>query len=115
MSISVLLSTLFLKLHKQGWFAIRRELRIPLLVFLVLSLGYLAGWGAMFDSPTFRWTYVEWPFFGFMASASVFLTLVCFILGVVGWVNFGKGLVRYCKSRHILVLPNVDQLTHLSQ
>ena len=34
-----------------------------MLIFLVLSFGYLVGWGAMFVSPTFRWTFVLWTFF----------------------------------------------------
>ena len=66
-----------------------------MLIFLILSLLYLGGWSAMFISDTFRWIFVTWAFFGITASASVFLTLVCFILGVVCRLNFGKGLARY--------------------
>lgn len=61
-----------------------------------MCLGYLAGWGAMFDSPTFRWTYMTWTFFGVMTTASVFLTLLSFMLGVICRLNFGKGLPHYC-------------------
>lgn len=50
----------------------------------------------MFDSTTFRWTYVTWTFFGLMTSASVFLTLLSFILGIICCFNFGKGLPHYC-------------------
>jgi len=48
-----------------GWFAVRRELRIPMMIFLVLSIGYLAGWAIMFLSHSFRWTFVQWRFFQF--------------------------------------------------
>ncbi|KAH7915129.1 hypothetical protein BJ138DRAFT_201706 [Hygrophoropsis aurantiaca] len=89
-----------------GWFAVRRELRIPMLIFLVLSLAYLVGWGAMFASPTFRWTYMTWTFFGVMTSASVFLTVISFVLGIVCRVNFGKGLVRYLNAQE--PLPGED-------
>lgn len=34
-----------------------------MLVFLILSFGYLTGWGAMFASPTFRWNFKLWRFF----------------------------------------------------
>ncbi|KAG2350691.1 hypothetical protein BDR05DRAFT_921995 [Suillus weaverae] len=81
-----------------GWYGVRRELKIPMLVFLALSVGYLAGWAAMFDSISFRWTYRTWTFFGVMTSASVFLILVAFILGIICRINFGKGLIRYLNA-----------------
>ncbi|KAG1864632.1 hypothetical protein DFJ58DRAFT_724611 [Suillus subalutaceus] len=81
-----------------GWYGVRRELKIPMLVFLALSVGYLAGWAAMFDSTAFRWTYMTWTFFGVMTTASVSLALVAFILGIICRVNFGKGLIRYLNT-----------------
>lgn len=81
-----------------GWYGVRRELKMPMFVFLALSVGYLAGWAAMFDSTAFRWTFTTWTFFGVMASASVFLTLVAFILGIICRINFGKGLIRYLNA-----------------
>lgn len=66
-----------------------------MLIFLIVALLYLGGWGSMFAAPTFRWTFTQWRFFSIMASASVFLALVTFVLGVVCRVNFGKGLPRY--------------------
>lgn len=78
-----------------GLFSVRRERKLEMLIFLVMCLGYLGGWGAMFNSTTFRWTYMTWTFFGVMTTASVFLTLVSFILGVVCRINFGHGLPRY--------------------
>lgn len=81
-----------------GWYGVRRELKIPMFVFLALSVGYLAGWAAMFDSTAFRWTYMTWTFFGVMTSASVFLTLIAFILGIICRINFGKGLIRYLNA-----------------
>ncbi|KAG1787849.1 uncharacterized protein HD556DRAFT_1246142 [Suillus plorans] len=81
-----------------GWHGVRRELKIPMFVFLALSVGYLAGWAAMFDSSAFRWTFMTWTFFGVMTSSSVFLTLVAFILGIICRINFGKGLIRYLNA-----------------
>jgi len=82
-----------------GWFAVRRELRIPMLVFLLLSFGYLLGWGAMFASATYRWTFVQWRFFSLMASGSALLTLIAFVLGLICRMNFGKGLPRYLAAQ----------------
>lgn len=72
-------------------------------IFLVLSILYLAGWSVMFFSTTFRWTFVTWSFFSVMACASVFLTVLSFILGVVCRYNFGKGLPRYRAYLNILI------------
>jgi len=85
-----------------GWFAVRRELKVPMLAFLVLCILYLAGWSLLFISTTFRWTFITWPFFGINASASVFLAVVAFILGVVCRLNFGKGLPRYLNAEQSL-------------
>jgi hypothetical protein len=74
-----------------------------MLIFLALSFAYLVGWGVMFLSTTFRWTYVQWQFFGAMASASVILTLMSAILGVICRFNFGKGLSRYRKLLDAIV------------
>jgi hypothetical protein len=89
-----------------GWFAVRRELRLPMFFFLTLSILYLGGWGVMFFSTTFRWTFLTWRFFSIMAVASVFLTLMSFLLGVVCRFNFGKGLLRYLGGRQ--TLPSDD-------
>jgi hypothetical protein len=85
-----------------GWFAVRRELRLPMFIFLMLSILYLAGWGVMFFSTTFRWTFVNWMFFSIMATASVFLTLLSVVLGVICRFNFGKGLARYLNAQQPL-------------
>jgi len=91
-----------------GWFAVRRELRVPMLVFLILCVLYLAGWSLLFISTTFRWTFVTWPFFGINASASVFLAVVAFILGIVCRLNFGKGLPRYLNAHQNLPESDYD-------
>ena len=86
----------------QGWFAARLEWKFPMLVFLVLSALYLVGWGLMFDSGTFRWTFVQWAFFGVMATVSAILDLIGFIVGIMCRLNFDKGLSHYCKSMVLL-------------
>jgi hypothetical protein len=65
-------------------------------VFLGMSTLYLAGWGAMFVSASFRWTFLEWRFFSLMASASVLLALSALITGIVCRLGFGKGLPEHC-------------------
>jgi hypothetical protein len=65
-----------------------------MVVFLVLSALYLVGWGLMFDSGTFRWTFVEWGFFGATASLSALLVLIGLTVGIMCRLNFDKGLAH---------------------
>ena len=66
-------------------------------VFLILSALYLVGFGVMFDSDSFRWTFVEWGFFGATVSLSALLVLLCLTLGIMCRLNFDQGLVHYRK------------------
>ncbi|THH29726.1 hypothetical protein EUX98_g4461 [Antrodiella citrinella] len=102
-AIMVVVLVLLIPWLTTGWIAVRRELKVPMLVFLLFSLLYLVGWSAMFVSNTFRWTFLQWRFFSLMTSASVFLTTVTFIVGVICRVNFGKGLRRHLEAQELLV------------
>lgn len=64
----------------------------------------------MFFSTTFRWTFVTWRFFSIMAVASILMTLLCLILGVVCRLNFGKGLSRYRRLVSSFNLVEADML-----
>lgn len=86
-----------------GWFSVRKEHRLQMFFFLVLSVLYLAGWGVMFFATTFRWTFVTWRFFSVMSSASVFLTVLSLVLALVCRFNFGEGLVRYLNHKDEVV------------
>jgi len=85
-----------------GWFAARMELKYPMAVFLILSALYLIGFGVMFDSDSFRWTFVEWGFFGATVSLSALLVLLCLTLGIMCRLNFDKGLVHYLNAKEPL-------------
>jgi hypothetical protein len=95
-----------------GWFSVRREMRLGMIVFLGLSVCYLAGWGVMFMSTTFRWTFRTWSFFSIVASASVLLAFISFVLGVVCRLNFGKGLLRYLNAHESLPGDDFTPVTH---
>ncbi|KAF9030874.1 hypothetical protein BDZ89DRAFT_647470 [Hymenopellis radicata] len=78
-----------------GWFAVRKENRRLMFMFLFLALLYLTGWAVMFYSDSFRWTFLNWLFYSIMASLSVALTVTAFMLGVICRYNFGKGLPHF--------------------
>ncbi|KAI9462320.1 hypothetical protein BJY52DRAFT_1203155 [Lactarius psammicola] len=85
-----------------GWFAVRKELKFPMAVFLVLSALYLIAWGLMFDSTTFRWTFVQWAFFGSMATLSAVLAITVLVVGIMCRMNFNKGLPNYLNAQEPL-------------
>jgi hypothetical protein len=85
-----------------GWIAVRREHNIMMAIFLALCLGYLGGWGSMFQARVLRWTYLEWTFFNMMYTAAAVLVLAAFILGVWSRMNFGKGLPNYLNTQEAL-------------
>lgn len=97
-----------------GWISIRRELRLPMAIFLFLSLCYLGGWSVMFLADTFRWTFVTWMFFRLMAILSVFLTVTAFVLGIICRYNFGKGLPRYLNAQEQLPGDDFAPVYHTS-
>ena len=70
--------------------------------FLVLSVVYMVSWATMFLSHTFRWTFINWRFYTVMASASILLTVVALVLGILCRVNFGKGLITPDSQRLLL-------------
>lgn len=66
-------------------------------VFLILSALYVVCWGLMFDSNTFRWTFIQWTFFGSIVTLSAVLVIIDLIVGIMCRMNFNKGLLNYCE------------------
>jgi hypothetical protein len=81
---------------------------MPMFVFLALCILYMGGWALMFVAPTFRWTFMQWRFFSIVATASVALTLLAFILGIVCRLSFGLNLSRFCKLYDLHMFKNIS-------
>jgi len=81
-----------------GWYAVRKESRRLMIVFLILTFLYVAGFCSMFASDTFRWTYITWVFFGMIETIAAALALTVLVLGIVCRLNFGKGLKECLNS-----------------
>jgi len=119
--MTVLVLVLLVPWLALGWTSVRKEQRILMAVFLGMSTLYLASWGAMFASTSFRWTFLEWRFFSLMATASVLLTLSALITGIVCRLGFGMGLpehlneTRYTEDEDTLVKPYArDDISEIS-
>ncbi|KAI0336143.1 hypothetical protein GY45DRAFT_1316219 [Cubamyces sp. BRFM 1775] len=101
-SVMITVLVLLIPWLSTGWISVRREYRVPMMVFLAVAGLLLAGWASMFIAATFRWTYVTWLFFSLMTTAAVLLTVTTLILGIVCRINFGKGLTRYLNAQEEL-------------
>ena len=81
-----------------GWTSVRKESKVLMSIFILVSIIMLAGWGVMFISTTFSTTFMTWPFFAGISTASCSFTLMCTILGAICLSNFDKGLKNFRKS-----------------
>ncbi|KAJ6619810.1 hypothetical protein B0H10DRAFT_1148958 [Mycena sp. CBHHK59/15] len=78
-----------------GWYAVRREWKRLMVVFLTIAAVVFASWILMLKSWSFAWTFVNWPFFACQIIAASLSLLTTIVFGVVCWVNMGKGLAHY--------------------
>ncbi|KAF4611421.1 hypothetical protein D9613_003786 [Agrocybe pediades] len=85
-----------------GWYSIRREMKIMMVIFLAIGFIIITGWAMMFYSIVYRWSFLQWPYLGCFTVASFILLISSMILGVVCRVNFGKGLAQYLHAEETL-------------
>jgi hypothetical protein len=79
----------------QGWFSVRRESRKLTSAFLAIAFFFLFAWSMMFYSRVYRFTFVDWPFFGCMTVTS-FVTLISSTgFAFVCLRNYDKGLAQW--------------------
>jgi hypothetical protein len=77
---------------------VRRERRKLTWAFLGISSIFIFTWMMMFYSPIYRFTFIDWPFFGCM-TASSFVSLICStVFMFICRQNYGKGLAQWRTS-----------------
>jgi hypothetical protein len=78
-----------------GWYSVRCEWRKLTWVFLAVAFFFLFAWSMMFYSQIYRFTFVDWPFFGAMTVAS-FVALLCSTgFAIICVRNYDKGLAEW--------------------
>lgn len=95
-----------------GWFAVRRENRMLMHLFLLLAVVMTGGWILMFASTSFLWTFKAWDFFAAISVAAAVLLLATLALGVTCRLNFGHGLPRYLNAHRPLDGANFVPVDH---
>ncbi|KAF8990257.1 hypothetical protein BDQ17DRAFT_1433912 [Cyathus striatus] len=89
-----------------GWYAIRREMKKTMILFIFISLAIMIGWATMFYSQVYRWTFLQWPYLGCFTVASFILLIVTILLGLICRLNFGKGHAEYLRAEKALSSSN---------
>ena len=73
----------------------RREWRKLTWVFLGVAFFFLFAWSMMFYSRIYRFTFIDWPFFGAMTVTS-FVALLCSTgFAIMCARNYDKGLAQW--------------------
>ncbi|KAJ7756487.1 hypothetical protein DFH07DRAFT_820746 [Mycena maculata] len=85
-----------------GWYAVRREWKKLMAVFLVIAAAVFASWILMLKSWSFAWTFINWPFFACQIIAASISMLATIVFGVISWLHFGKGLAHYLYVEDVL-------------
>jgi len=93
--ISIATVILLLPWITMGWFAVRYEKGRLMIAFLATSTLFIASWSMMFYSQVYRFSFVDWPFFGSLTCTSFVFMLLSTGFGVVCWLNFNKGLAHF--------------------
>ena len=70
-----------------------------MIAFLLVGSLLIAGWSVMFCSMIYRFTFVDWPFFGSVTVASFVFMILSMVFGLACRTNFGKGLMDYRTPR----------------
>jgi hypothetical protein len=82
--------------NMQGWYSVRRECRKLTWAFLAIALFFLFAWSMMFYSRIYRFTFIDWPFFGCMTVTSFVALISSTVIAFVCLRNYGKGLSEWC-------------------
>ncbi|KAJ7160793.1 hypothetical protein C8R46DRAFT_1353541 [Mycena filopes] len=89
-----------------GWYGVRREQKRMMISFLAIAFFFMCGWGIMFYSIVYRWSFVQWPYLGCFTVASFILIIASMILGTICWRNFDLGLAEYLNAESALASLN---------
>jgi len=103
---TILTAALLIPWLVTGWYAIRREMKRMMALFLFIGFLFIFGWSIMFYSIVYRWTFIEWPLMGCFSVASFILLIASAVLAIICRVNFGKGLAQYLEAEERLASIN---------
>ncbi|KAI0339163.1 hypothetical protein BDW22DRAFT_1362130 [Trametopsis cervina] len=85
-----------------GYCATRFERRRSMAIFLVVTLGYIVGFLAVFAYPDFVFSWLQWPFYACLTGINAAALIVCAIFAVICRVHFREGLSHYLHVERVL-------------
>jgi len=75
-----------------GWIAVRKERKLLMVAFFVLTSLFLVSWCGTFASQTFGVLFGKWPFFAALSVSAFGLLVVSLLVSVLCRLHFGQGL-----------------------
>ncbi|KAI0297017.1 hypothetical protein B0F90DRAFT_1635111, partial [Multifurca ochricompacta] len=91
----ILTTVLLIPWLMMGWYSVRREWRKLTWAFLAIAFFFMFSWSMMFYSRVYRFTFVDWPFFGCMTVSSFVALLFSTGFAFVCLRNYDKGLAQW--------------------
>jgi hypothetical protein len=81
-----------------GWYSITREHKLGVAGFIAWAAVLLITNAVDFHSVALQWTYIQWPFFGSVTTASLIVLVFTIGFTSVCTARFGRGFANYRTS-----------------
>ncbi|KAI0799600.1 hypothetical protein BC629DRAFT_1497116 [Irpex lacteus] len=89
-----------------GYYATRKERRLPMAVFIIILIGFIALFLSLFSSGAFRFSWLQWPFFASVTGVNCAVLIVCAVFAILCRTHFGEGLSHYLHVEEVLSEQN---------
>ncbi|ETW79910.1 hypothetical protein HETIRDRAFT_386468 [Heterobasidion irregulare TC 32-1] len=91
-----------------GWYSVRREKKGFMLAFSAVGFIFISCWAIMFYSRIYRFTFVDWPFFGCMTVSSFVVMILSIVFGIINQLHFKHGLKQYLDVEETMARSDFD-------
>jgi len=76
----------------------RMESNARIIVFLALTIAFMAAWATMFTSPVYRLLMKTWTYFAISSITPLVLMFAIVLLTIYSWFHLDLGLAEYLKA-----------------
>ncbi|THH16282.1 hypothetical protein EW146_g4323 [Bondarzewia mesenterica] len=91
-----------------GWYSVRRENKGMMVAFSAIGFVFITCWSIMFYSRVYRFTFVDWPFFGSMTVSSFIVMILSVVFGIISRLNFKHGLTQYLDMEDTMARSDIE-------
>jgi hypothetical protein len=65
------------------------------MAFIFIAFFFIFAWSMMFYSQVYRFTFIDWPFFGCLTATSFVALISSTVFAVICLRNYDKGLAQW--------------------